>query len=142
MDVKFKALHADAFLPCYAKEGDGALDLWSIDNGTVSREFDYIEYRTGLVCEIPNGYVGLLFPRSSISKYPLSLANSVGVLDSGYRGEITFRFKYTGEGTRKYVWGDRIGQLLVIPYPQVTPVWADSLSASDRGAQGYGSTGK
>lgn len=141
MQIKFKALHKEAFLPHYANPGDNGLDIYCIDNGTINREGGYLEYRTGLSCEIPEGYVGLLFPRSSISKYSLFLTNSVGVLDSSYRGEITFRFKYTGEGTKRYQFHDRIGQLVIIPAPCVTPEWAESLGISDRGTGGFGSTG-
>lgn len=139
MLVKIKKLHPEAVLPSYAKEGDGALDLTAVEvsNDTV----DYIEYRTGLAFEIPLGYVGLLFPRSSISNRGLSLTNSVGVLDSGYRGEVTFRFRRSPSGASIYNPGDRIGQLLVIPHPTITPIWAETLGKSQRGEGGYGSSG-
>lgn len=139
MLVKVKALNSEAVLPSYAKDGDGALDITAI--GIIKDTEEFIEYSTGLAFEIPPGYVGLLFPRSSVSNRGLSLCNSVGVLDSGYRGEVTFRFKPTPGKTAKYSPGDRIGQLLIIPYPQITPMWADSLSNSARGKGGYGSTG-
>ena len=89
-----------------------------------------------------------MFPRSSNSKKDLALCNSVGVLDSGYRGEVTFRFKnirrFTGElfpQTKEYVVGDKIGQIVVIPYPEVTFVESTDLSKTERGSSGYGSTG-
>jgi dUTP pyrophosphatase len=78
-----------------------------------------VTYDTGLSMEIPEGYVGLLFPRSSISKTILNLSNSVGVIDSGYRGPIMFKFRYLEEGL-VYDVGDRIGQILIIPYPTMT----------------------
>lgn len=142
MQVKFKALDPLAFLPSYAKEGDAGLDVYSIDNGTINRIHDFIEYKTGLACEIPPGFVGLLFPRSSVSNYSLVLCNSVGVLDSGFRGEIKVRFKGLGDGeTNRYRRHDRIGQLLILPYPKIIPCWSEILTESTRGEDGYGSTG-
>ena len=138
MLVKFKKLHKDAILPAYAKDGDAGLDLWAVD---VQLTNNYVECFTGIATEIPLGYVGLLFPRSSISHYTMSLANSVGVLDSGYRGEITFRFRYK-DGGSTYTLGDKVGQLVILPYPTITPLWAKELESSVRGTSGYGSTGK
>lgn len=142
MKLKFKSLHELAFLPHYSKPGDAALDLYAIDNGTMNRESDYMEYRTGLSAEIPEGFVGLIFPRSSISNYSLMLSNAVGVLDSGYRSEIKVRFKYTGFGDKLYKQGDRVAQLIVLPYPTVDPVWCDRLTETARGSGGFGSTGE
>lgn len=140
MLLKVKQLHPKAELPAYAKEGDAAMDIRSVGSVKVVTG-KYLEYSTGLAIEIPKGYVGLLFPRSSISNYDLSLCNAVGVLDSGYRGEITFRFRYDSESANIYTPGDKIGQLLVIPHPTLTPVWFDSLLPSERGSGGYGSSG-
>ncbi len=142
MLLKIKKLHMYAQLPKYSKEGDGALDLTTVDSGTEHELFR--EYKTGLAFEIPYGYVGLLFPRSSVSNKPLALSNSVGVLDSGFRGEVTFRFRHTRDSvdlSAMYKAGDRIGQLLVIPYPTITPIWESELSESERGEGGYGSSG-
>ena len=108
-----------------------------------------VVYGTGLAFEIPEGYVGLLFPRSSNAKKDLLLSNSVGVLDSGYRGEVTFKFKPCEVFEKpdltypeKYEVGDRIGQLIIIPYPHIEFEVVEELSDTDRGAGGYGSTGK
>lgn len=142
MIVKVKKLHPNAVLPSYAMGGDAGMDLTALENGNESK--GYLEYRTGISMEIPQGYVGLIFPRSSISTRNLVLSNSVGVIDSGYRGEITFRF-YRGKEqfSATYMAGDRIGQILIIPYPQVTLIETTSdLSTSQRGTQGYGSSGK
>jgi dUTP pyrophosphatase len=92
MEVKIKKLHPDATIPAYSKSGDAGMDMVAT-SAQISEDGLYIEYGTGLSIEIPDGYVGLLFARSSISKTPLVLANHVGVVDSGYRGEIKFRFK-------------------------------------------------
>ena len=140
MQVKIKKLHPNAKLPKYAKNGDAGLDITCTD---VRYTEQYIEYDTGLAFEIPEGYVGLLFARSSISTKDLSLSNAVGVLDSSYRGHVTFRFKRLGDTfVRKiYEVGDRVGQIMIIPYPQIEFVIADELSETERGSGGYGSSG-
>ena len=145
MQVKFKKLVVNAIIPEYASPGDAGLDLTAIYH-QISTEHNYIEYHTGLAIEIPEGYVGLIFPRSSISNKDIRLANCVGVIDSGYRGEITFRYKFPAKsyyaGVKRYEDGDRVGQLIIMPYPKIEPVEVDELSDTSRGAGGYGSTGK
>jgi dUTP pyrophosphatase len=103
-----------------------------------------VVYGTGLAIEIPQGYVGLIFPRSSNSKTDLYLTNHVGVIDSGYRGEIMFKFRANPSliNARIHRLGDRVGQLIIIPYPQVTLVESAELSDTERGEGGFGSTGK
>ena len=157
MKVKFKKLHEDAILPSYAKPGDAGMDITSVSDGILVGSEDknnlwyYIEYETGLAVEIPEGHVGLMFPRSSISKTALSLANCVGVCDSSFRGQMCFRFriddgcvneakKFEGKPTT-YKKGDRIGQLMILPYPTIEPEFVDELSVSERGQDGWGSTG-
>lgn len=141
MQVKFKKLHPRATIPTYARSGDAGLDLTAVEiSGNMT---SHIQYRTGLAVEIPEGYVGLIFPRSSIRNYELALSNSVGVIDSGYRGEISFTFNKTnGLDSMKYRVGDRIGQLVVLPYPKIEPLEVDELSDSERGHWGFGSTGR
>lgn len=140
MKVKIKKLHPDAVIPKYSKSGDAGLDLtaiseeWNEDNSIVT-------YDTGLAIEIPKGHVGLIFPRSSICKTSLSLTNAVGVIDSGYRGSIMFKFRYVEEGM-VYDVGDRVGQLIILPYPEIEFEEVEELSDSERGEGGYGSTGK
>lgn len=141
MKVKIKKLNPEAIIPKYAHPTDAGLDLT-----TISYERDknnLIVYHTGLSIEIPEGYVGLIYPRSSISKYDLELTNSVGVIDSGYRGEILFKFRETTSNFPNiYVPGDRIGQLIIVPYPSIELEEVDELSSSDRSDKGFGSTGK
>ena len=138
LKVNIKKLSEDAKIPKYAKDGDAGLDLHAT---SISFEQHYIEYGTSLAIEIPYGYVGLLFPRSSVSKRDLVLANSVGVIDSGYRGEIKLRFKLTMlEECLIYKQGDRIGQLVIMPYPQVELNEVEELSETARGDGGFGST--
>ena len=140
MIVKIKKLDSKAVTPAYAKAGDAAVDLTAISLSKVDKdEFGYLEYGTGLAIEIPEGHVGLLFPRSSISNSGLILTNSVGVIDSGYRGEIKFRFKHIPD-TAYYQPGDRIGQLIIMPYPQIEFQEVEELSSTERGEGGFGST--
>lgn len=151
MEIKFKKLHENATLPTYAKAGDAGMDLTAVSVEVIIKPdegYYYVEYGTGLATEIPDGHVGLLFPRSSISKTGLIMANSVGVVDSGYRGEIKLRFKVDngvfgdlGDKTATYKPGSKVGQLMILPYPTVTPVLTDNLNDTDRGSGGFGSTG-
>lgn len=144
MKVKIKKLHPDAVIPSYAKEGDAGMDLTAV---SVERDvYSNFVYRTGIAIEIPKEYVGLLFPRSSISKKLQLFSNSVGVIDSGYRGEITMKLKdSTGIPSSQekniYLQNERIGQLIIIPYPQIEFEEVEELSETERGVGGYGSTG-
>lgn len=140
MKVNIKKTHPDAVIPQYSKPGDAGLDLVAV----CKIETDlYIEYNTHLQFAIPEGYVGLVFPRSSCSKYHLSLANSVGVIDSGFRGNVTARFKKTLDQPHANVYniGDRVCQIIIMPYHQVEFVEVDELSETERGSGGYGSSG-
>lgn len=174
MLVKIKKLHENAVIPTYSKVGDAGLDLTAV-SVIYDDKTDTLEYSTGLAIEIPEGYVGLIFPRSSIYKKEISQSNCVGVLDSNYRGDIKVRynldlgnwweimkeghqedmnlgaFNYYEEAINKvrntgviadiYAVGDRIAQLIIIPYPQIELVESDELSETNRGADGFGSTG-
>ena len=142
MEVRIKKLNPNAVIPTYAKPGDGGMDL--VATSIISETTTDITYGTGLAMEIRDGFVGLVFPRSSIRKYDLALTNCVGVIDSGYRGEIQATFKKTNTidwGTI-YKVGDRIAQIIILPYPPIEFVEADELSNTERGEGGFGSTGK
>ena len=140
LEIKFKKLVETAKMPTKAHPTDAGADLTA-----VSIEWDKTRgcwiYGTGIATEIPEGYVGLLFPRSSIRKYTLSQRNCVGVIDSHYRGEIMVTYKPTSDVQKLYEIGDKIVQLIVIPYPEVSYVEAESLSETDRGENGHGSSG-
>jgi dUTP pyrophosphatase len=140
MKVNVK-LAEDAVLPAYSKEDDAGLDF--VTTGITMTTSKYVEYGTGVHIEIPEGHVGLVFPRSSISKYDLLLTNSVGVIDSNYRGEIRFRFKKLSNGANETVYniGDKIGQLIIVPIPKVELNVVDELSDTERGSRGFGSSG-
>ena len=141
MKVKIKKLHPNAVIPSYAKEGDAGMDF--VATKVITEETYSITYGTDIAMEIPEGFVGLAFPRSSIRKYELNLSNSVGVIDSGYRGELqaTFR-KIHGHASDIYNVGDKIFQMVIIPHPIVELIEVDELSDSERGEGGFGSTGK
>jgi len=144
MQVKIKKLNPNAVIPTYAKVGDAGMDL--IATSIVSDTLDQITYGLGISLEIPEGFVGLVFPRSSIRKTNLQLSNSVGVIDSGYRGELQATFnKIQGvtEGVReRYLIGDRVCQIMIIPHPSIEFQEVEELSNTERGEGGFGSTGK
>ena len=137
MNIKIKKLHPNAIIPEYAKTGDAGLDLTAVDFEVTGL---HITYKTGLAIAIPEGFVGLLFPRSSVYKTGQYLTNSVGVIDSGYRGEIMLKFTRPAIDSQ-YKTGDRVGQLIIIPYPQVKFEEVEDLGTTDRGRGGFGSTG-
>ena len=141
MKVKIKKLHPLAVIPTYAKSGDAGMDF--VATKVISEETYSITYGTDIAMEIPEGFVGLVFPRSSIRKYELNLSNSVGVIDSGYRGELQATFRKThGDASETYNVGDKIFQMIIIPYPQIKFEESDELSDTERGEGGFGSTGK
>jgi len=144
MIVKVKKLVPEAVVPKKAHYDDAGYDLVA-----VSRNVDNdgaIVYGTGLAFEIPEGYVGLVFPRSSVAKKDVVLSNCVGVIDAGYRGEVTAKFKFIApmkhDGFYSYEVGDRICQIVFVKLPDIQLVESDELGESERGEGGYGSTGR
>lgn len=137
IEIKVKKIHPDAVLPSYANLDDAAMDVMAVSREITER---YVEYKTGLSLEVPQGHVCLIFPRSSVTKKDLILKNCVGILDSGYRGELILRFQKFGEDI--YEVGERVGQIMVIPRPLMTIKEVENLSDSARGEGGFGSTGK
>ena len=154
MKIKVKKLHPDAILPKSAHVTDAGYDLVAIDDGKITDT--YIQYRTGLSIEVESGYHTELFPRSSISEKDLVLANSVGVVDHGYRNELFVRFKIIPPlersettnmcrlmfVTKKYKKGDKIAQLLVRRTEHADFEWAEELSDTERNQGGFGSSGQ
>ena len=140
MRVRIKKINPSAAIPTYAKDGDAGMDV--IATSIISEEPFQITYGLGIALEIPTGFVGLVFPRSSIRKTDLSLTNCVGVIDSGYRGELqaTFR-KHKGVASTTYAVGDRVAQIMIIPHPLIEFEVSDELSNTERGEGGFGSTG-
>lgn len=192
LKVKIKKLVPEAVIPAYAKDGDMGMDV-TATSVEYDKELDCFVYHTGLAFEVPKGYGMLIFPRSSNRKTNSYMANHVGILDSGYRGELLLCFKYkesvssvfssfrsdkflekiannvdirdaralavaiitttndiVGNYTEltkfmmnfaPYKVGDRIGQIVIVPYPTVEFEETNTLSESERGAGGHGSTG-
>lgn len=151
MKVKIKKIFEKATAPSYATDGSAGLDFTALNVKYVYEDerehryslsdLRYIEVGTGIAVEIPSGYVGLIFPRSSITNKDLMLGNSVGVIDSDYRGEIKFRFKRTKVlSTEEYKIGEKIGQMIIIPIPIIEMEEVKDLSDTKRGSGGYGST--
>lgn len=155
MKVNFMKKSTDAILPSYSREGDAALDLFALTKH-YSKD-GVITFNTGIAVEIPENYVGLLFPRSGIVKKPLTLANCVGVIDSNFRGFIEIVYKpdiitVENNGLKTSITrielihntlnvGDRVGQLLIIPRPLIEPNEVPQLSNTNRGTNGFGSSG-
>jgi len=147
MKIQFKKLVPQAQKPKFGKPGDAGADLVAISEIVHDEEFYHtVVYGTGISVEIPEGMVGLLFPRSSIRDTNLIMTNSVGVIDSGYRGEIMVTFNVIDPELEmsvpgRYKIGDRIAQLVIMPVPLVQFVEVDELSETERGTGGHGSTG-
>jgi dUTP pyrophosphatase len=160
IEINYKKLIKEAKLPVKPIEVDAGFDLYAISKEETE---DYIEYRTGIAFEIPEGMVGLVFSRSSVTKYDVMLKNCVGVIDASYRGEVICRFydtkQYNGEfkivdlngvltiqnvrnEKKIYEVGDRIAQVVFLLLPKVKLNLVDKLSESERGTEGFGHTGK
>lgn len=141
--VKKHEKYPDAEMPIKAHPSDAGADLVCVDL-EYDEELDVWTIHSGLCFEIPEGHVGLLFPRSSIFRTGMGMTNCVGVIDSHYRGEVTakMRFVSTGRGIEPYGTGDKFAQMVIIPYPAVEYMEAEELTDTDRGEGGYGSTGK
>jgi dUTP pyrophosphatase len=176
IEVKVKKLTSTAKLPTRAHKTDAGMDLYA--DSTETDENGNLVIGTGIAVEIPKGYVGLIYPRSSIANRRLLQTNSVGVIDSSYRGEVKVKFrhalmvivnfKYMLHALLKrlcpklakrvnldksinefyishrndYKVGERIAQLIIMPYPQVRLTEVEELSESERGEGGFGSTGR
>lgn len=192
LKVKIKKLVPEAVIPTYAKDGDMGMDV-TATSVEYDKTLDCFVYHTGLAFELPKGYGMLIFPRSSNRKTNSYMTNHVGILDSGYRGELLLCFKYKESvhsilssfrsdkfieklandvdvrdakalavaiiktsndivnndtdltkfmmNFAPYKVGDRIGQIVIVPYPTIEFEETDTLSESERGAGGHGSTG-
>jgi len=149
MEVRYKKLKECAVEPYKKHSIDAGFDLTAT---WIKNTEKYLEYGTDLAFEIPEGYVGLLFPRSSVRNQDLMLKNSVGVVDASYRGEIKFSFYKTKEylnqygesiiGADEYQIGERCGQIVIMKIPDIKMIEVNELSETDRGTDGYGSSGK
>ena len=128
-------------LPTYAHDGDAGLDL-CVTEDVVLRPNEYRMVSSGVAVAIPRGFVGLVVPRSGWGRRGLVFKNTVGIIDSGYRGEIQLPLW----NNNAHEWlsikrGDRVAQLLIVPIAQVQVLKVDSLDDTERGTGGFGSTG-
>ena len=128
------------YVPAYAHEGDAGLDLRAVEDVTIPAAWTAM-VRTGLHVEVPDGCVGLVFPRSGLGSKGITLKNAVGVVDSGYRGEVLAAVWNTTLEDFRISKGDRICQMVVMPYMPCEIEVSDALSDSERGCDGHGSTG-
>lgn len=138
MQIKFKRTHPDAKTPYHGTKSAAGYDLYAVSVEELPH--NVIKYHTGIAVEIPEGYVGLIFPRSSIIKQGLSMSNAVGVIDSDFRNEMSAVF-YKNSDSEVYKPGDRVCQLVIMPIPAIEFIEVDELSETERGANGFGSTG-
>ena len=168
MELKIKKVRDNAILPTRGSEEAAGIDLYACiqnvesfivydecnmmtDDKRMYPDSDEILIPqgytvlipTGIACDFPKGYFGMMFPRSSVgTKRGLVLANTSGILDNDYKGEILMAFKNTGHGGRLVSHGERLAQMILLPYATFNIVETDSLSDSDRGEGGFGSTGR
>ena len=139
--LKVKILDETANLPEHAKPGDAGLDLESMKTVKILPG-ETILVPTGIEVEIPEGYFGMLVPRSGVAvNKDLAPVNSPGIIDSGYRGEIKAAMHNYGQSQKIIGIGERICQLVVVPFATCNCVRVDDLSDSERGEGGFGSTG-
>lgn len=141
MIVKFKKVHPNAVIPTKAHESDAGFDLTAVSVDE-DRKRNVVIYHTGISVEIPENCAGYIFPRSSVYKHQLSLANCVGIIDSGFRNEILVIFRIIQPHISRYSVGDKVAQLIIQPYPEIQFEEVDELSDSDRGMGGFGSSGR
>lgn len=144
MKVRFKKLNEGAIKPTYGTEYSAGADLYACTGGekVTIPPLGTVMIKTGIAVEIPEGYVGLVFARSGIaSKRGLAPANKVGVIDSDYRGEIMVAVHNHGNIPGDIDDGERIAQLVIVPYLAADFVESDQLWDTERGIGGFGSTG-
>lgn len=139
--LRFTKLDYRAKTPVYATDGAGAFDIATIDTGSVPPTWG-ITFRTGLAFEIPEGYSMFIFSRSGHGfKHGVRLSNAVGILDSDFRGELRVKLHNDGDSVFEAESGDRIAQAVIIETPRYEFIEVDALSPTERGTNGYGSTG-
>lgn len=140
MQMRVKLLSDSSLPPRYAQPGDAGADLFADEDAIVHARGQKL-IRTGVALEIPEGYFGLVRPRSGLAtKYGIGI-NTSGVIDSGYRGEISVTLINHTDANYMVNQGDRIAQILILPVEQATFNIVSDLSDSVRGSGGYGSTG-
>lgn len=144
MKEKILKIKTEGKLPAYQSKSAAGIDLYcKTDKDIIIKPKETVKLHTGLKVEIPEGYFGAVYPRSSTGvKKQLMLANTIGVIDSDYRGELMVFFYNYGEVDQVVKDGDRLAQLVIQPYLRCDIESVDDLSDTDRGEGGFGSTGK
>ncbi|MBQ7160380.1 MAG: dUTP diphosphatase [Clostridia bacterium] len=144
MTVRFKKLNDRAVVPTYGSPSSAGADLYSAEVNDVTIDpGNTALIHTGIACEIPEGYVGLIFARSGLAtKRGLAPANKVGVIDSDYRGELMVSLYNQSPDIQTVERRERIAQLAIVPYLRAEFEEADELSDTERGEGGFGSTGR
>lgn len=144
MKVNVKKLNPDAVLPTYGTAFSAGADLYALCDGVVEiAPGETVLIHTGLSLEIPEGYGGFLYARSGLAtKKGLAPANKVGVIDADYRGEVMVALYNQSGEVRTVETGERIAQLVIAPFLKAEFEEAENLADTDRGAGGFGSTGK
>lgn len=144
MDLRFKRLCETAHTPTFGTKYSAGMDLYNSNRTTIEmapHETKFIH--TGLVFEIPIGYVGLVYARSGLAcKRGLRLANSTGVIDSDYRGEVMVALHNDSNDAQAINPGERIAQMIIMPYPSIDLVEVNEVDDTERGVGGFGSTGR
>jgi len=142
-EIKVKKLHSDTILPQRAHSSDVGYDVVAVEDGKVSSDYNFIEYDVGFSLEIPAGYHVQIFPRSSISKYDMALANSVAIIDQDYRGPIKLRFRIFKcvKDAKIYKKGDKIALMILVKTQSLPFIFSDEINETKRGEGGFGSTG-
>jgi len=143
MELRFKLVGVAARLPARAHEGDAGLDLFAAEAATIAPGHR-VAVGTGVAVEIPGGHAGLVLPRSGLAaRHGIALVNAPGLIDPGYRGEVRVLLLNTDhDSTFEVTPGDRIAQLLLVPFVEAEAAEADDLEATARGDGGFGSSGR
>jgi len=143
MELRVTRVRDGATLPRRAHEGDAGLDLFATCAVTIAPG-ERASVATGIALEVPAGHAGLVLPRSGLaSRHGIALVNAPGLIDSGYRGEVRVLLLNTDRDEAfRIAPGDRIAQLLVVPFADVEPMAVSELALSVRGEGGFGSTGR
>jgi dUTP pyrophosphatase len=136
MEIKITKTYNDAIIPARQNVTDAGFDCYAY---SINDTENYLEYDLGFKIEIPFGYFGMLVARSSITNFDLMVKNSVGIIDSGYRGSVKLRTKKLGNNIYKV--GDRVCQLIILPLPDVNLIESDNLDQINDRMGGFGSTG-
>lgn len=141
MKVRFKKLVPEASIPTKAHPTDAGWDLTAV-SVEEDRKRNIVTYHTGIAVSLPEKHFALLCPRFSVYKHQLQLANGLGIIGQNYTGELIFKYRIVQPHISRYPVGERVGQLVILPLPQIEMEEVDELDETDRGCAGFGSSGR